>query len=80
MSTATLTDADRRAIAGRHAARYGRAVQLCARHAMSDDYSERTADKLDNAAREAAHKAAENGAYSPLIDRLERALGIDSDA
>lgn len=78
---APITDTKTRTeIAARHTARYGRAVQMCARHAMSDDYTERHAKALDTFAREAAHKAADNGSYAPIIDRLERALGMDSDA
>lgn len=68
-----MNEQTRREVAARHTARYGRAVQACAKHAMSDDYSPRQAEQLDTIARQAAHRAAEHGAYSPILDRLERA-------
>lgn len=68
-----MTETDRRTIAGRHAARYGRAVQACARHAMSDDYTDRRARELDRIAQHSAHAALAHGHRSPILDRLERA-------
>ena len=70
---AILTPSERRQIGGRHAARYARAVQACAQHAISDEYDPRTAQRLDNAAREAAHRACEHGYRAPILDRLTRA-------